>query len=91
MQPLTPAPRPPHFDLLGWLGRGLLRPFAYLLDLTTFTLQALHHSLRPDRRLSRSAPYSTLVSQLLFTGVDALPLLSVLGVATGLVISWSSR
>ncbi len=75
------------FSPLGWLGRATLRPLIYLIDLTLFTLQALAHGIRPDRRLSRRAPYSTLVSQLLFTGIDALPLIGVFGIATGLVIT----
>ena len=72
--------------MLGWTGRRTLSAGAYLLDLTTFVLRAFRDWGRHARILNR-ATLQTLVGQIIFTGVDALPVVTFLGLAVGLSIT----
>lgn len=70
----------------GRLGRAVLRPLLYLLDLTAFIIHALHDWVRRGH-LRNAATRRSLVVQILFTGIDALPLVLVLGLAIGLTLT----
>ncbi len=70
----------------GWLGRQIMRVLYYQVELTLF----LGHALRDWRRhssLLNRATYRSLVSQLIFTGIDALPTITLLSLAVGLSIT----
>lgn len=71
----------------GWPGRILLKYLFYVIDLVTFSTLALrdwfHHN-----RLFDSRSYSTTVAQIIFTGIDALPTVTFLGLATGFLFTF---
>lgn len=71
---------------IGIVGRQVLRIPHYLLDLTTFILQALR-DWRHESNLFNRATYISLVGQMIFSGVDALPAITVLALASGLSIT----
>jgi len=70
----------------GMVGRQALRLPHYLLDLTTFILQALR-DWRHQSHLINRATYRSLVGQMIFSGVDALPAITLLALASGLSIT----
>ena len=70
----------------GMLGRQVLRLPIYVLELTLFTLQALREWREQSSLLNR-ATYSSLVSQIIFTGIDALPPIFLLSLASGVSIT----
>ena len=71
---------------LGWTGRRTIYAALYLLDLTVFIQQAIRDAFKRGIRMDRST-YRTLITQLLFSGVDALPIISLLAVATGIIFT----
>ena len=71
---------------LGWTGRRTLSLGAYLLDLTIFTVKAMR-DWGGHGRLFNRATLQTLISQIIFTGVDALPVVTLLALAVGLSIT----
>lgn len=72
--------------LTGWTGRQAIRSGVYIVDLTVFIRLAIRDWLMRERFFNR-ATYRSLVNQLLFTGVDALPLVSLLALAIGIAIT----
>lgn len=72
--------------LTGWTGRQTLRSGIYIVDLTVFIQSAIRDWLIRGKFFNR-ATYRSLVSQLLFTGVDALPLVSLLALAIGITFT----
>ena len=72
--------------LFGWTGRRTLSIGEYVLNLTNFILRAFHDWAQRGRVFNR-ATLQTLIGQLIFTGVDALPLITFLGLAVGLSIT----
>ncbi|MGH8371221.1 MAG: ABC transporter permease [Gammaproteobacteria bacterium] len=74
------------FNTLGWTGRRTLSLGGYLLDLTTFIIDALHDWFRSGRLFNRATRQS-LTSQIIFTGVDALPVITLLALAVGFSIT----
>lgn len=70
----------------GWAGRRIIRSLAYVLDLTVFVFQALSTRSSAGRR-SRHATRRPLVTQIIFTGVDALPVLTLLALTIGVAIT----
>lgn len=75
------------FELFtGMVGYQILRLPRYLLALTLFTLRALRE-WREHSNLRNRATYSSLVSQLIFSGIDALPPLILLATASGMSIT----
>lgn len=70
----------------GMVGRQALRLPHYLLDITLFTLQALRE-WREHSSLRNRATYSTFVSQMIFSGIDALPPIFLLSLASGISIT----
>ncbi len=73
-------------SLLGMLGRRTLRAGIYVIDLIVFTLSAMREWRRHSRLLNR-ATYDTTITQIIFTGVDGLPTVTLLGVIVGLGIT----
>jgi phospholipid/cholesterol/gamma-HCH transport system permease protein len=74
------------FNTLGWTGRRTLSLGAYLLDLTTFIIDALRDWFG-NHHLFNRATRQSLVSQIIFTGVDALPVITLLALAVGFSIT----
>ena len=73
--------------LTGWPGRKLIRNILYIINLVTFSTLALRDWFRKNR-LFESRSYSTTVAQIIFTGVDALPTITFLGLATGFIFTF---
>ena len=70
----------------GMVGRQALRLPLYVLELTLFTLQALREWSEYSNLRNR-ATYSSLVRQMIFSGIDALPPIILLSVASGVSIT----
>ena len=68
------------------LGRQVLRLPRYILELTLFTLQALRE-WREHTSLRNRATYSSVVSQVIFSGIDAMPPIILLALASGVSIT----
>ena len=73
--------------LTGWPGRKLIKNILYVIDLVTFSMLALRDWFRKNKLLD-SHSYSTTVAQIIFTGVDALPTITFLGLATGFIFTF---
>lgn len=71
----------------GIVGRQVLRIPNYLLDLMIFILQAFR-DWRRESKLFNRATYISLVGQMIFSGVDALPAITLLALASGLSITY---
>jgi phospholipid/cholesterol/gamma-HCH transport system permease protein len=72
--------------IAGWTGRRTISVGAYVLELTLFVLRAFRDWARRGRVFNR-ATLQTLYGQIIFTGLDALPLITFLGLAMGLSIT----
>ncbi len=72
--------------ITGMLGRQVLRLPLYVLELTLFTLQAFRE-WREHSSLRNRATYSSFVSQVIFSGIDALPPIILLSLASGVSIT----
>ncbi|MDH3393985.1 MAG: ABC transporter permease [Desulfobulbaceae bacterium] len=76
------------FDLLfGISGHFAMRFVCYLFDLAAFIVKALGGWCMRARLFDRRT-YSPFVSQIIFTGVDALPAITLLGLITGFIITF---
>ena len=73
--------------LTGWPGRKLIQHILYVIDLLTFSTLVLRDWLRKNK-LFKSRSYATTVTQIIFTGVDALPTITFLGLATGFIFTF---
>jgi len=73
--------------LTGWPGRQFISYVSYVINLVTFSILALRDWFRKNR-LFDSRNYSTTVAQIIFTGVDALPTITLLGLATGFIFTF---
>lgn len=73
--------------LLGWPGRVLIRRLLYVIDLMAFSLIALRDWAR-NNRLFKSSSYRNVVAQIIFTGVDALPTITFLGLAASFIFTF---
>ena len=71
----------------GWPGRKLIRNILYVINLMTFSTLALSDWFNKNK-LFDSRSYSTTVTQIIFTGVDALPTITLLGLATGFIFTF---
>lgn len=72
--------------IAGWTGRRVLGVGGYILELTLFVLRAFREWAERGRVFNR-ATLQTLYGQVIFTGVDALPVITFLGLAVGLSIT----
>src|SRR5689334_20397148 len=66
--------------MFGWTGRRILSVGAYILELTMFVLRAFREWAQRGHVFNR-ATLQTLYGQIIFTGVDALPVITFLGLA----------
>lgn len=73
--------------LTGWPGRRLIQSVLYVIDLVTFSLFAVIEWIK-SHRLFNPRSYRTIVQQIIFTGVDALATITLLGIATGVVFTY---
>lgn len=80
-------PNPIDNRLAGWIGRRVLRLFLYLLDLVIFSAWAVRSSWHGSRLLNPTVRAS-LVAQLLFSGVDALPVIGLIAVGVGVSLTY---
>ncbi len=79
----------PHFvaTLTGWPGRKFSRAVLYVINLVTFSTLALRDWARNNRIFS-SKSYTNTIAQIIFTGVDALPTISLLGIGAGFIFTF---
>ena len=73
--------------LTGLPGRFLIQTSLYVINLMTFSTLALRDWYSNNRLFSKKS-YSSMVAQIIFTGVDALPIITFLGLATGFVFTF---
>lgn len=73
--------------ITGWPGRKLLNNIFYIVNLITFSSLALRDWFTKNS-LFKSRSYSTTVAQIIFTGIDALPTITFLGLATGFIFTF---
>ena len=71
----------------GWPGRKLIQNILYVINLMTFSTLALRDWFSKNK-LFDSRSYSTTAAQIIFTGVDALPTITLLGLATGFIFTF---
>jgi len=71
----------------GRSGAFVLRRLYYLINLATFTSLALRDWFKAMRLFNRYS-YRSLVSQIIFTGIDALPTIIFLALVTGFVFTF---
>lgn len=71
--------------MITWLGRRVLDGRRYLWALWTLVVGALWSFLRPGERGGRAA-LRVIIRQVLFTGVDAFPVTSVIALLLGMII-----
>ena len=73
--------------LLGWPGRLVIRKSQHVVNLVTFSMVALR-DWHKRNKIFKTKSYGTSIAQIIFTGVDALPTITILGLATGFVITY---
>lgn len=73
-------------DFAGWVGREVSRTLLFLVDLTVFIGKALGEAFRPGEGRNL-ATRNALSGQIIFSGVDALPVITLLALAIGLSIT----
>jgi phospholipid/cholesterol/gamma-HCH transport system permease protein len=83
---MAEAQAPRVSSVAGWTGRSLMGTGLYVVDLTVFVLRAFRDWARRGRVFNR-ATLQNVYGQIIFTGLDALPLVSFLGLAVGLSIT----
>lgn len=73
-------------NALGFIGYQTLRAPRYLFALLLFTLRVLNPRQQGNYRLNQ-ASIRTLVGQVIFSGIDALPVVSFIAIATGAAVT----
>ena len=71
--------------MIAWVGRKTLAGFTYLAALATLFAQAVLDLIIPPRQ-GRRETLRVLIRQILFTGVDALPVTTVIALLLGIII-----
>jgi phospholipid/cholesterol/gamma-HCH transport system permease protein len=71
--------------MIGWVGSKAIEAYAYLASLATLCAQAVVDLARPSKQ-GRSETSRVIIRQILFTGVDALPVTSVIALLVGILI-----
>lgn len=72
--------------MIGWVGRKTIGSALYATDLTWFIVEALG-AIRARARADNTATQRALTAQIIFSGVDALPVITLLALAVGLAIT----
>lgn len=70
----------------GWLGRRVLRSLRHYAELASFWIDALS-IWRPYRSFWNRASYTTILNQFIFTGVDAIPVFTLIALTFGMGIT----
>ena len=70
----------------GFIGRQILRLPVYIFDLTLFVLRVLFNKESCIRNFNQ-AGYRSLIRQIIFSGIDALPIATLLALVSGLAIT----
>ena len=73
-------------NIFGWIGQRCIDSSLYLIDLTCFLVRALS-IWQPHRNVFNRAVYSNLLGQIIFTGVDAIAMISFLAVLVGIGVT----
>ncbi len=73
--------------VLGWPGSFVMRGLEYLVNVTTFLCLVLAAWFRRLRFFQRHG-YRPLVTQIIFTGVDAMPVIVFLALLTGFALTF---
>lgn len=71
--------------VVGWLGRKTLAGYSYLAGLATLVFLAVWDLVAPTRQ-GRGEAARIIARQILFTGVDALPVVSAIALMLGIII-----
>ncbi len=71
--------------MIEWVGRKTIAGYTYLAALATLSSQAFLDLILPTRQ-GRRESLQVLVRQILFTGVDALPVTTVIALLLGIII-----
>src|SRR5688572_30157860 len=84
--PVETAEQEPGSGLgVGWLGRQTLAAYIYAAELATLVVLSLRELVARGRQ-GRGEAFRVIARQLLFTGVDALPVVSAIALMIGLII-----
>ena len=73
--------------ITGLPGRFLIQASLYVINLITFSTLALRDWYNNNRIFNKKS-YSSMVAQIIFTGIDALPTITILGLAAGFVFTF---
>lgn len=73
-------------NFFGWIGQRCIESFLYIIDITFFLTRSLS-VWQPHRNVFNRAVYSILLGQLIFTGVDAIAMISFLAVLVGIGVT----
>ena len=73
-------------NFFGWIGQRFIELFLYIIDFTCFLIQSLS-VWHAQRNVFNKAVYSSLLGQLIFTGVDAIVMISFLAVLAGIGVA----
>jgi phospholipid/cholesterol/gamma-HCH transport system permease protein len=70
---------------IAWVGRKAIEGYTYLVDLAALVVISLRELANPGRQ-GRGEAVRVITRQILFTGVDALPVVSAIALMIGLII-----
>lgn len=70
---------------IAWVGRKAIEGYTYLVDLAALVVISLRELANPGRQ-GRGEAFRVITRQILFTGVDALPVVSAIALMIGLII-----
>lgn len=73
-------------SFIGWIGQRCIVSYLYVVDLSYFLMRSLA-IWQPHRNLFNRAVYSNLVGQIIFTGVDAIAMISFLALLVGIGVT----
>lgn len=71
--------------VVGWTGRRVIRSLLYAVDLTVFIMKGFGGFFRQSK--GGRAALQPMVNQVIFTGLDALPVIAMLGLIVGFVLT----
>lgn len=71
--------------VLAWVGCKVMAWYAYVADLMALVYLSLRELANPVERVRRTAS-GVILRQILFTGVDALPVMSAIALMVGIII-----
>jgi phospholipid/cholesterol/gamma-HCH transport system permease protein len=71
--------------MIGWVGERAIAGYGYVASLATLSSQAFIDLITPARQ-GRRESFRIITRQILFTGVDALPVTSVIALLLGILI-----